>query len=150
MRFTSFLLFCKQSYLAQKSLDAQLQRLGELSSTECISISNEDFEIFKTRRVNYSNFLFCNWWLFLCFILNFVFSDSVGGARWWDKPGICRNPCTQAGPCPVNLLNKLRVWNQTHFYPIVMHSNPQLQIRETDNGWTNWRWAQFNFKIFFE
>lgn len=37
-----------QSYLAQKSLDAQLQRLGELSSTECISISNEDFEIFKT------------------------------------------------------------------------------------------------------
>ncbi|KAH7866717.1 hypothetical protein Vadar_023988 [Vaccinium darrowii] len=37
-----------QSYLAQKSLDAQLQRLGELSSMECISISNEDFEIFKT------------------------------------------------------------------------------------------------------
>lgn len=58
MRFTSFLLFCKQSYLAQKSLDAQLQRLGELSSTECISISNEDFEIFKTRRSTIPTFYF--------------------------------------------------------------------------------------------
>ncbi|KAL6987837.1 Phosphoinositide phosphatase sac8, partial [Sarracenia purpurea var. burkii] len=37
-----------QSYLAQKSLNSQLQRLGVLSSTECISMSSEDFEVFKT------------------------------------------------------------------------------------------------------
>ncbi|GMP85888.1 hypothetical protein CsSME_00038881 [Camellia sinensis var. sinensis] len=37
-----------QSYLAQKSLNSQLQRLGVLSSTEFISMFNEEFEIFKT------------------------------------------------------------------------------------------------------
>ncbi|TMW99109.1 hypothetical protein EJD97_003032 [Solanum chilense] len=37
-----------QSYLARKSLDSQLQRLGALSSNECISMFTEDFEIFKT------------------------------------------------------------------------------------------------------
>ncbi|KAL6520902.1 Phosphoinositide phosphatase sac8 [Orobanche gracilis] len=36
-----------QSYLAQKSLDSQLQRVGALSSTECISTFGEDFETFK-------------------------------------------------------------------------------------------------------
>ncbi|KAK4724711.1 hypothetical protein R3W88_027490 [Solanum pinnatisectum] len=36
-----------QSYLARKSLDSQLQRLGALSSNECISMFTEDFEIFK-------------------------------------------------------------------------------------------------------
>ncbi|KAL3326526.1 hypothetical protein AABB24_037274 [Solanum stoloniferum] len=36
-----------QSYLAGKSLDSQLQRLGALSSNECISMFTEDFEIFK-------------------------------------------------------------------------------------------------------
>ncbi|KAL6574589.1 Phosphoinositide phosphatase sac8 [Orobanche minor] len=36
-----------QSYLAQKSLDSQLQRVGALSSTECISMFDEDFETFK-------------------------------------------------------------------------------------------------------
>ncbi|XAR68802.1 Phosphatidylinositol-3,4-bisphosphate 4-phosphatase [Bertholletia excelsa] len=37
-----------QSYLAQKSLNSQLQRLGVLSSTESISTFNEDIEIFIT------------------------------------------------------------------------------------------------------
>lgn len=37
-----------QSYLAQKSLNSQLQRLGALSSNECISMFSEDFEIFRT------------------------------------------------------------------------------------------------------
>ncbi|XP_058214555.1 phosphoinositide phosphatase SAC8 [Rhododendron vialii] len=37
-----------QSYLAQKSLNAQLLRLGVLSSEEGISIFSEDFEIFRT------------------------------------------------------------------------------------------------------
>ncbi|XP_060176403.1 phosphoinositide phosphatase SAC8 isoform X2 [Lycium barbarum] len=37
-----------QSYLARKSLDSQLQRVGALSSNECISMFPEDFEIFKT------------------------------------------------------------------------------------------------------
>ncbi|KAF3616911.1 Phosphoinositide phosphatase SAC8 [Capsicum annuum] len=37
-----------QSYLARKSLDSQLQRLGALSSNESISMFTEDFEIFKT------------------------------------------------------------------------------------------------------
>ncbi|KAJ8533775.1 hypothetical protein K7X08_007099 [Anisodus acutangulus] len=37
-----------QSYLARKSLDSQLQRLGVLSSNESISMFTEDFEIFKT------------------------------------------------------------------------------------------------------
>ncbi|PSS32694.1 Phosphoinositide phosphatase [Actinidia chinensis var. chinensis] len=37
-----------QSYLAEKSLNSQLQRLGALPSTECISMSSEDFEIFRT------------------------------------------------------------------------------------------------------
>ncbi|KAH0723914.1 hypothetical protein KY290_005574 [Solanum tuberosum] len=37
-----------QSYLARRSLDSQLQRLGALSSNECISMFTEDFEIFKT------------------------------------------------------------------------------------------------------
>lgn len=37
-----------QSYLARKSLNLQLQRVGSLSSTECISMFSEDFELFKT------------------------------------------------------------------------------------------------------
>ncbi|XP_052173172.1 phosphoinositide phosphatase SAC8 isoform X2 [Diospyros lotus] len=37
-----------QSYLAQKSLNSQLQRLAVLSSNECISMFAEDFEIFRT------------------------------------------------------------------------------------------------------
>ncbi|KAL7248564.1 hypothetical protein ACSBR2_003326 [Camellia fascicularis] len=37
-----------QSFLAQKSLNSQLQRLGVLSPTECISMFSEDFAIFKT------------------------------------------------------------------------------------------------------
>ncbi|CAL5388749.1 unnamed protein product [Camellia sinensis] len=37
-----------QSFLAQKSLNSQLQRLGVLSRTECISMFSEDFAIFKT------------------------------------------------------------------------------------------------------
>ncbi|KAM7526495.1 hypothetical protein LguiA_016397 [Lonicera macranthoides] len=37
-----------QSYLARKSLNSQLQRVGALSSDECISNFGEDFEIFKT------------------------------------------------------------------------------------------------------
>ncbi|XP_010253772.1 PREDICTED: phosphoinositide phosphatase SAC8 isoform X2 [Nelumbo nucifera] len=37
-----------QSYLAQKSLNSQLQRLGALSSTECISKFDEIYEKFKT------------------------------------------------------------------------------------------------------
>ncbi|XP_073044524.1 phosphoinositide phosphatase SAC8 isoform X1 [Primulina eburnea] len=37
-----------QSYLARKSLNLQLQRVGLLSSTDCISMFSEDFEIFKT------------------------------------------------------------------------------------------------------
>ncbi|XP_075103171.1 phosphoinositide phosphatase SAC8 isoform X1 [Nicotiana tabacum] len=41
-----------QSYLAQKSLNSQLQRLGALSSNECISMFSEDFEIFRTMWVD--------------------------------------------------------------------------------------------------
>ncbi|CAN4126223.1 unnamed protein product [Withania somnifera] len=41
-----------QSYLARKSLDSQLQRLGALSSNESISTLTEDFEIFKTMWVD--------------------------------------------------------------------------------------------------
>lgn len=37
-----------QSFLAQKSFNSQLQRLGVLSPTECISMFSEDFAIFKT------------------------------------------------------------------------------------------------------
>lgn len=37
-----------QCYLARKSLNSQLQRLGAISSTDCISMFNEDFETFKT------------------------------------------------------------------------------------------------------
>lgn len=37
-----------QSYLGQKSLTSQLQRLGILTSTECISDFGGDFEIFRT------------------------------------------------------------------------------------------------------
>lgn len=37
-----------QSYLGQKSLTLQLQRVGILTSTECISDFGEDFEIFRT------------------------------------------------------------------------------------------------------
>ncbi|RVW84897.1 Phosphoinositide phosphatase SAC8 [Vitis vinifera] len=37
-----------QNYFAQKSLNAQLQRIGVLSSTECIAMFGEDYEIFKT------------------------------------------------------------------------------------------------------
>ncbi|GFP92180.1 phosphoinositide phosphatase sac8 [Phtheirospermum japonicum] len=44
-----------QSYLAQKSLNSQLQRVGALSSTECISMFNEAFEIFKTLWVDHGD-----------------------------------------------------------------------------------------------
>ncbi|KAK2980021.1 hypothetical protein RJ640_020047 [Escallonia rubra] len=37
-----------QSYLARRSLDSQLMRVGALSSTESISMFNEDFEVFLT------------------------------------------------------------------------------------------------------
>ncbi|CAH9130618.1 unnamed protein product [Cuscuta epithymum] len=37
-----------QCYLARKSLNSQLQRLGAISSTDCISMFQEDFEIYKT------------------------------------------------------------------------------------------------------
>ncbi|KAK3018042.1 hypothetical protein RJ639_004532 [Escallonia herrerae] len=37
-----------QSYLARRSLDSQLMRVGALSSTESISLFNEDFEVFLT------------------------------------------------------------------------------------------------------
>ncbi|KAI3447792.1 hypothetical protein Pfo_004457 [Paulownia fortunei] len=37
-----------QSYLAQKSLNFQLQRVGALCSSECTSMFSEDFEIYKT------------------------------------------------------------------------------------------------------
>lgn len=37
-----------QSYLGRKSLNSQLQRLGILSSTDCISSLGEVFEIFRT------------------------------------------------------------------------------------------------------
>ncbi|XP_071907957.1 phosphoinositide phosphatase SAC8-like isoform X2 [Coffea arabica] len=36
-----------QSFLARKCLNSQLQRVGILSSTDCISMFSEDFEIFK-------------------------------------------------------------------------------------------------------
>lgn len=36
-----------QSYLAQKSLDAQLQRIGVLDSSECISMFAEDYQKFR-------------------------------------------------------------------------------------------------------
>ncbi|CAB4284763.1 unnamed protein product [Prunus armeniaca] len=36
-----------QSYLAQKSLDAQLQRIGVLDSSECISVFAEDYQKFR-------------------------------------------------------------------------------------------------------
>ncbi|KAL3617490.1 Phosphoinositide phosphatase sac8 [Castilleja foliolosa] len=44
-----------QSYLAQKSLNSQLQRVGALSSTECISMFSEAFEIFKTLWVDHGD-----------------------------------------------------------------------------------------------
>lgn len=50
----SFVLYClfiftvKQSYLAQKSLDIQLQRLGVFTSTESISMFAEDYGNFRT------------------------------------------------------------------------------------------------------
>lgn len=44
-----------QSYLAQKSLNSQLQRLGAFSSTESISMFSEDFEIFKTLWVDHGD-----------------------------------------------------------------------------------------------
>ncbi|KAF8402630.1 hypothetical protein HHK36_010719 [Tetracentron sinense] len=37
-----------QSYLARKSINSQLQRIGVLSSTECISTFDEIYEKFKT------------------------------------------------------------------------------------------------------
>lgn len=37
-----------QSYLAQKSLNSQLQKVGAISSAESISMFSEDFETFKT------------------------------------------------------------------------------------------------------
>lgn len=36
-----------QSYLARKSLNIQLQRVGAISITECIELFEEDFEILK-------------------------------------------------------------------------------------------------------
>lgn len=44
-----------QSFLAQKSLNSQLQRLGALSSTECISMFSEDFEMFRTLWVEHGD-----------------------------------------------------------------------------------------------
>ncbi|XP_020553243.1 phosphoinositide phosphatase SAC8 [Sesamum indicum] len=44
-----------QSYLGQKSLNSQLQRVGAISSTECISMFSEDFEIFKTLWVDHGD-----------------------------------------------------------------------------------------------
>ncbi|KAK6120251.1 hypothetical protein DH2020_045942 [Rehmannia glutinosa] len=44
-----------QSYLAQKSLNSQLQRVGALSSTECISMFSEDFETFRTLWVEHGD-----------------------------------------------------------------------------------------------
>ncbi|KAL0291662.1 UNVERIFIED_CONTAM: Phosphoinositide phosphatase SAC8 [Sesamum calycinum] len=44
-----------QSYLGQKSLNSQLQRVGAISSTECISMFGEDFEIFKTLWVDHGD-----------------------------------------------------------------------------------------------
>ncbi|GER55793.1 phosphoinositide phosphatase family protein [Striga asiatica] len=44
-----------QSYLAQKSLNSQLQRVGAISPTECISMFIEDFEIFKTLWVEHGD-----------------------------------------------------------------------------------------------
>lgn len=37
-----------QSFLARKSLNIQLQRVGAFSSIDCISMFGEDFETFKT------------------------------------------------------------------------------------------------------
>ena len=54
MRYTLFEIYVSlhflllQNYFAQKSLNAQLQRVGVLSSTECIAMFGEDYEIFKT------------------------------------------------------------------------------------------------------
>ncbi|PIN19875.1 Phosphatidylinositol-3,4-bisphosphate 4-phosphatase [Handroanthus impetiginosus] len=48
-------MFQVQSYLAQKSLNSQLQRVGALSSTECISTFAEDFELFKTLWVEHGD-----------------------------------------------------------------------------------------------
>lgn len=56
-----------QSYLARKSLDSQLQRLGALSSNESISMFTEDFEIFKTS-------MNC---------VTFVVRDGNGAVRVW-------------------------------------------------------------------
>ncbi|XP_047981088.1 phosphoinositide phosphatase SAC8 isoform X2 [Salvia hispanica] len=44
-----------QSYLAQKSLNSQLQRMGAISSTESISMFSEDFEVFKTLWVEHGD-----------------------------------------------------------------------------------------------
>ncbi|CAA0836284.1 Phosphoinositide phosphatase SAC8 [Striga hermonthica] len=44
-----------QSYLAQKSLNSQLQRIGAISQTECISMFIEDFETFKTLWVEHGD-----------------------------------------------------------------------------------------------
>ncbi|KAL0451008.1 UNVERIFIED_CONTAM: Phosphoinositide phosphatase SAC8 [Sesamum latifolium] len=44
-----------QSYLGQKSLNSQLQRVGAISSTECISMFSEDFESFKTLWVDHGD-----------------------------------------------------------------------------------------------
>ncbi|KAI3474749.1 hypothetical protein Pfo_029934 [Paulownia fortunei] len=52
-----------QSYLAQKSLNSQLQRVGALSSAECISMSSEDFEILRLQ--HYSFLLVLNLVLFM-------------------------------------------------------------------------------------
>ncbi|KAL7136216.1 hypothetical protein ABFS83_10G014600 [Erythranthe nasuta] len=44
-----------QSYLAQKSLNSQLQRLGAISSGETLSMFIEDFELFKTLWVEHGD-----------------------------------------------------------------------------------------------
>ncbi|KAL8526643.1 hypothetical protein ACS0TY_015738 [Phlomoides rotata] len=44
-----------QSYLAKKSLNSQLQRVGSLSSEEDISMFSEDFETFKTLWVEHGD-----------------------------------------------------------------------------------------------
>lgn len=44
-----------QSYLAQKSLNSQLQKVGAISSAESISMFSEDFETFKTLWVEHGD-----------------------------------------------------------------------------------------------
>lgn len=47
VHYCKWLAFHLQSFLARKSLNSQLQRVGVFSSNDCISMFSEDFEIFK-------------------------------------------------------------------------------------------------------